>query len=254
MTSDGRERPVTLVFLATYDEAGNIGPMLDAILSLDAALDVLVVDDNSPDGTADVVRAIAAREPRLQLIVRESARGLGSAHRFGWAHARRSGYAQLVTLDADHSHDPRDIPRFLAALGAGADFVIGSRFVEGGQLDYGGARLVASRAANWLARRLLGLALHEYTTSYRAARLAAIPAGLVENIDRDGYSFFMSAAVGIARCGARVEEIPIHFHKRASGLSKLATIEILKGVVNLFILAIWRQPRVGERPIGQRRV
>jgi len=230
-----------LVFLATYNECANIASLLDAILGLPIQADILVVDDNSPDGTALSVAARAASTDRLHLIVRHTRAGVGSAHRVGWAFARRFGYRILITLDADLSHDPCDIPRLLAEIDRGADFAIGSRFVKGGGLEYTGLRLLASRSANWLGRFLLWLPLHEYTTSYRAARLDRVPAGLIETIDQDGYAFFMTATVCIARVGLKIAEVPIHFRERASGFSKLPRWEIFRGIINLVRLAIDRR-------------
>ncbi len=115
--------------------------------------------------------------------------GVGSAHRLGWAYARRFGYSRIVTLDAELSHDPQDIPRLLAETDNGAEFVVGSRFIDGSKVDYSDLRLLASRSASWLARHLLWLPLHEHTNSYRAARHDRVPAGLVETIKHDGYKF-----------------------------------------------------------------
>jgi dolichol-phosphate mannosyltransferase len=230
-----------LILLATYNERPNIDALLDAILALPIQADILVVDDNSPDGTALSVAARAASTDRLQLVVRQAQAGVGSAHRLGWVYARRLGYRILVTLDADLSHDPCDIPRLLSEIDRGADFVIGSRFIKGGRLDSRGLRLFASRSANWLARYLLWLLLHEYTNSYRAARLERVPPGLIETIDQDGYAFFMIAVVRIARAGLNIAEVPIHFRERASGRSKLPRWEIFRGIINLIRLAIDRR-------------
>lgn len=232
----------TLVVLATYNERLNIDRLLDPILALPARCDVLVVDDNSPDGTGAHVSARAAAEPRIKLLSRAGRAGVGSAHREGWAYARRAGYARILTMDADLSHDPRDIPRFLAALDAGADVALGSRFVPGAQLDYKGWRRFLSRRGNRLARKALGLPIAEYTTSFRAARLDRVPAGLIETIPNDGYSFFMTAAVRLVRQGLRITEIPIHFHERGAGVSKMPRLEILRGMANLLYHIVNRRP------------
>ena len=115
----------TLVFICTYNERGNIGAMLDGLLGLRTRCDVLVVDDNSRDGTLDVLAARAAAEPRVGVVVRPGKLGIGSAHKLGWLHARRMGYGRIVTLDADLSHDPADVQRLLDALDAGADVALG---------------------------------------------------------------------------------------------------------------------------------
>ena len=196
---DSAEQPVallrptrsseTLIFLPTYNECDTIGRMIDALLALPIARDVLVVDDRSTDGTTGILVSRAAAEPRLAVMVRPGKLGIGSAHILGWMHARRLGYRRIVTLDADFSHDPGDIPRLLAAPDQGADVVIGSRFATGGRLDYVGWRRFVSRSANYLARTALGLPISEYTTSLRAARLDRVPEGLVETVESGGIFF-----------------------------------------------------------------
>src|SRR4029077_9887120 len=145
-------------------------------------------------------------------------------------------------MDADLSHDPLDIPRFLAALDAGADVALGSRFVEGAKLDYTGWRRFLSLQGNGLARKALGLPIAEYTTSFRAARLERVPVGLVESIPNDGYSFFLTAAVRLVRQGLRIAEVPIHFHARDKGVSKMPRLEILRGMANLLYHVVNRRP------------
>jgi dolichol-phosphate mannosyltransferase len=235
-------RPVrtsdTLIFVPTYNERDAITPMIDALLALPTAADLLVVDDHSTDGTTDMLVSRAVTEPRLAVMVRPDKLGVGSAHMLGWMYARRYGYRRIVTLDADFSHDPRDIPRLLEALDAGADVVIGSRFVAGARLDYAGWRLFVSRSANYLARAVLRLPLSEHTTSLRAARLDRVPEGLVETIASEGYGFFLECAVRFVRAGLRVTEIPIHFHERKHGKSKISQIEIVRGARNLARLKV----------------
>jgi dolichol-phosphate mannosyltransferase len=232
----------TLVVLATYNERANIDRLLDPILALPNRCDILVVDDNSPDGTGAHAQARAAAEPRIKLLSRAGRGGVGSAHREGWCFARRAGYARILTMDADLSHDPLDIPRFLAALDAGADVALGSRFVAGAKLDYTGWRRFLSLQGNRLARKALGLPIAEYTTSFRAARLDRVPVGLIESIPNDGYSFFLTAAVRLVRQGLRITEIPIHFHEREHGVSKMPRLEILRGMANLVHHIVRRRP------------
>ncbi len=240
MSDECRGR-ATVVVLATYNERLNIDRLLDPILALPDRCDVLVVDDKSPDGTGAHVRSRAAAEPRIRLLSRAGRGGVGSAHREGWRFARRAGYDRIVTMDADLSHDPLDIPRFLAALEAGADVALGSRFVAGGRLDYTGWRRFLSLKGNSLARKALGLPIAEYTTSFRAARLDRVPVGLIETIPNDGYSFFLTAAVRLVRQGLRITEIPIHFHARDTGVSKMPRLEILRGMGNLMYHIVHRR-------------
>jgi dolichol-phosphate mannosyltransferase len=234
----------TLIFAPTYNERETIERLLDALLGLANHCDVLIVDDNSTDGTVDVLSARAASEPRLRLIVRSGKLGIGSAHKFGWSHARAHGYARIVTMDADLSHDPTDVPRLLAALDAGADVAFASRFAPGGQLDYQRWRLFLSRSGNLAARWLLRLPITEYTTSLRAARLDRVPAGLTEDVSNEGYAFFLTCAVQFVRQGLRIAEIPIHFHDRKSGVSKIARVEIIRCMINLVRLALQRDSTI----------
>jgi len=242
----------TLVVLATYNERDNIDHLLDAIVGLQPCCDVLVIDDNSPDGTGARVQARIGVATRIRLISRRQRGGVGSAHREGWSYARQAGFARIVTLDADLSHDPLEIPRLLAALDAGADVALGSRFVDGGTLDYKGWRRFLSLKGNYLARKALGLPISEYTTSFRAARLDRVPIGLIESIPNDGYSFFLTAAVRLVRQGLRVTEVPIHFHERHTGVSKMPSMEVVRGIANLLYHTVNRRPFAREGSTSQR--
>jgi dolichol-phosphate mannosyltransferase len=238
MDLQGRE---TLVFLATYNERSNIDRLLNTILTLPIPCDVLVIDDNSPDGTGTFLKERVAANARIALIFRAGRLGVGSTHRLGWAYARRFGYARIVTLDADFSHDPLDIPRLVAAPDAGAD-ALRSRFIPRGKCDYKGWRLLLRRTANSLARRLLGLPIREYTTSFRAANLRSIPFGLIETIPNDGYAFFLTAAARLARHVKCITEVPICFSERHSGVSKIPKVEIFLGFANLVGLFFDQRP------------
>ena len=239
----------TLIVVPTYNERDVITPMIDALLALPVACDVLIVDDRSTDGTTDILLARAASERRLSVMVRPAKLGVGSAHMLGWMHARHCGYRRIVTLDADFSHDPDDIPRLLAALDAGADVAIGSRFVPGAQIDYVGWRRFVSQSANYLARAVLHSPLTEHTTSLRAARLDRVPEGLVETIAREGYGFFLECAVRFVRAGLNVTEIPIHFRDRQHGKSKISQSEIVRAALNLLRLKLqrtWQNATLGD--------
>jgi dolichol-phosphate mannosyltransferase len=240
----------TLAFICTYNERGSIDAMLDGLLGLRARCDVLVVDDNSTDGTLDALAARAAADRRIGVVVRPRKLGIGSAHKLGWLHARRNGYARIATLDADLSHDPADVQRLLDALDAGADVALGSRFVPGAQHGYTGLRLAVSRGANALAASLLRLPIAEHTTSLRAATLARVPDGLVETIESDGYGFFVTCVVRLARAGLTIAELPIHFHERHHGVSKISKRQILFGAANLLRLAVDRRPYIAQTTAG----
>ena len=237
----------TLVFAPTHNEFKTIEPLLNSILGLPERCDVLIVDDLSRDGTAELLAARAATEPRLRLITRPGKLGVGSAHKLAWSQARKLGYSRLVTLDADLSHDPQDVSRVLALLDEGADVAFGSRFLPGSRLDYTGWRLFVSRNANRAARFLLRLPITEYTNSLRAARLECIPPGLVESIPNDGYAFFLNCATQFARHGLTIREIPIYFRDRVGGVSKISRGEIVRAMITLIWLAFDLGPATASR-------
>lgn len=225
----------TLIFTATYNEGENIASLCAQVLGLDPAFDMLVVDDNSPDGTGRILDEFAARNSRLKVIHRLGKMGLGSAHELAMEYAEQKRYDALVTMDADFSHNPDDIPRLLKAL-EDVDFVTGSRYMRGGACNYTGYRRVVSILANWWARRLLGIPLHEMTTSFRAFRvdyLRRVDLGVIKS---NGYSFFMEIVFRLSRVGARMAEVPISFSDRRAGTSKIPPFEIFNGLRHLLYL------------------
>ncbi len=234
----------TLVVACTYNERDCIGQLLDELLALKTRCDILVIDDSSTDGTLDVLAQRAAAEPRIGVLVRPRKLGLGSGLKLGWLHARRLGYARIVPIDADLSHEPADVQRLLDMLDQGYDMVVGSRFMPGGRLDYQGVRSFVSRYANVLAAALLRMPLTEYTTSLKAVRVDRVSPGLVESIENDGYSFQVTCIARIVRAGLKVTEIPIHFHDRHGGVSKISRWEAFYGIVNLLGLTVRRAPYV----------
>lgn len=225
----------TLVFFATYNEAGNVASMIDRIMAVASNADILVVDDSSKDGTLDVLASVA--RPSLKVIVRPGKLGLGTAHLLAWKYAIHHGYDVLVTMDGDHSHDPADIPRLIDGLDESTDLVIGSRYAQGGKCDYTGYRLRVSKAANKAARLLLGIKLSEFTTSFRAFRVNRLSAIDFDTLVVGGYSFFLAVIVQAHRHGLNIEERPIHFHERNAGVSKIPPLEIFRGMTNLLKLA-----------------
>lgn len=228
-----------LIFTATYNEADNIAPLVNHILALNPAYDMLVVDDNSPDGTGGILDGLAASQSRLNVIHRRGKLGLGSAHEMAMEYAEERGYDALVTMDADFSHDPDDIPRLLQSL-EGVDFVTGSRYMKGGSCNYTGYRRVISIWANWWARRLLGIPLHEMTTSFRAFRVDFLRRVDLGTIKSNGYSFFMEIVFRLSRVGARMAEVPICFADRRAGTSKIPPFEIFSGLRHLLYLTCLR--------------
>ena len=234
-----------LVFTATYDERDNISEFCDRVFSLERDYDLMIVDivdDNSPDGTGDILDDLAENEPRLTVVHRPRKLGLGSAHKLAITYAAKRGYDVLVTLDADLSHDPSSIAGMIEALGR-ADFVIGSRYMPGGTSNYTGYRKLASVLANRSARLLLGVPLHEVTTSFRVFRVSMFRAFDFARISSQGYSFFMESVWYIHRAGFRCAEVPIRFVDRLHGQSKIPKNEIFRGMRKLIQLWLKRFAR-----------
>ena len=231
--------PRTLVFTATYNEVDNIQSLLDEIGDEIHDADILVVDDNSPDGTGTLLDQIAAVKKKLKVLHRPKKLGLGTAHSLAMIFAVKHGYDVLVTMDADHSHNPADIPGLIGKLSE-ADFVIGSRYMRGGRCDYGGYRKFLSVSANAAARLLLGVRLHEFTTSYRAFRVSALAKVNFVKMHNHGYSFFLESVYRLNQAGLKLAEIPIHFHYRKAGSSKIPHLEIIRGIAKLLHLFVSR--------------
>ena len=226
--------------IPTYNESDNIEPLVSRLLELPLALDVIVVDDNSPDGTGDLLDAMAARDSRLLPIHREAKLGLGSAHIRGFKAALDRSYQRVLSMDADFSHDPKHIPAMIA-LGESRDVVIGSRYVPGGGTRHCTlARRALSRTANAFARAALGLQASDCTAGFRCYRRQVL-----ENIDlgsilADGYSFLIEMLYRVQARGFSVGEVPIVFEDRRLGASKISRREIGLALATVFRLAASR--------------
>jgi dolichol-phosphate mannosyltransferase len=211
-----------LVVVPTYNEADSIEEVVDRVLAVDHRVDVLVVDDGSPDGTAKLVAARAVDEPRVQLLQRDAKQGLGAAYRAGFAWGLARGYDALVEMDADLSHPPDRLPALLDAL-AGADLAIGSRYVPGGRtVNWSRLREGISRGGNAYVRLALGVPVHDVTAGYRAYRREVLEALPVAAVQSNGYCFQVEMAHRTWQEGFRVVELPITFTERASGVSKMS--------------------------------
>ena len=228
-----------LVFTATYNEKDNISLFLERVWGVVPSADILVVDDNSPDGTGILLDKIAQRDLRLKVIHRSGKMGLGTAHHLGMLFAIRNEYSSLITMDADLSHDPSDIPALLNGLTA-FDFVIGSRYMKGGSCDYKGYRRNVSLSANLAARKLLGIPLHEFTTSFRAFQVSKLMQVNFAKLHNNGYSFFMESVYRFSQAGLSLSECPINFRDRYAGTSKIPSFEIFRGIGKLLQLTISR--------------
>ncbi len=241
-----------LVFTATYNEVDNIVSLVETILATLPGCEVLVVDDNSPDGTGRVLDELRAREPRLHVIHRPGKNGLGTAHKLGMKYALEHGYDALVTMDADFSHDPRVLPEMMRQL-EHAEFVIGSRYVAGGSCEYPLSRVVLSTVANWLTRAILSIPVHETTTAYRGYRRSLLERLDIDGIRSEGYSYFVECINQVHQLTRQnrgltgMAEFPIRFADRRAGSSKISRKEIWKGFSTLARLGV-------QRALGANRV
>jgi dolichol-phosphate mannosyltransferase len=213
----------TIVVLPTYNERENVAGLLRAVRSSVPDADVLVVDDNSPDGTAALVEETAAEEGQIKLLRRAGKQGLGSAYRQGFAVALDEAYDVIVSMDADFSHDPAVLPELLRVIEAGADTVIGSRYVPGGAtVDWPLHRRLLSRWGNRYTSFVLGLQVRDCTSGYRAYRTEALRAIDPGSTSAEGYAFLTELVRRLVRRGARVMETPIVFTDRRYGESKMS--------------------------------
>lgn len=232
MSDAGAAHLPALVVIPTYNEAGNIADLLHRIRRVAPAVDVLVVDGASPDGTAAVAGRAAAELGGITVLRQDKKCGLGGAYREGFTHGLRLGYATIVEMDADLSHDPADLPRLLGGIASGADLVIGSRYVPGGGLPgWSRHRRAISRLGNRYAARVLALEVEDLTAGYRAYRAGVLRDIRPERSRANGYGFQVEMAYRTARLGGRIVEVPILFADRRRGSSKMSWPIVLEAVV-----------------------
>ena len=229
----------TLLVIPTYNEAGNIERLLREIQAQGLGLDLLVIDDRSPDGTGQLVDRLAAGLP-LTVIHREGKLGIGSAHKRGFAYAQEHGYTQVLTMDADFAHDPSYLRRVLAHAGS-AEVVVGSRYMPGGGLrGWSAIRLIITHTAHWCTTHLLGLPF-DCTGGFRLYRVSVFERFDYQGIQSDGYAFLIEMLYHLARVGCSIREVPITITSRHRGVSKISRVEILNAVKTLARLRWQRQ-------------
>jgi dolichol-phosphate mannosyltransferase len=226
-----------LIFTATYNEYRNINILLEKINKLRLQLDILVIDDNSNDGTLSFLKSYSKKN--FKLIVRKKKMGLDTAHKLAFQYARKNKYDYLITMDADLSHDPKVIKKIIRLLHA-YPFVIGSRYTKGGKCDLKGLRYLISYLGNFFIKYFLNINANEFTTSYRGFNLGKLKGLDLNKIKSSGYSFFMETIFSINRLNIKIQEIPIHFQSRFSGKSKIAKIEIFRTLFNVLRLKFTR--------------
>jgi dolichol-phosphate mannosyltransferase len=213
-----------LVVVPTFNEAPNIERLIAEILAQGSQFDVLVVDDNSPDGTSDLVAALARQTPRVQLIRRVGKLGLGSAYIAGFHEGLRQGYAFLCEMDADFSHQPRYLPVLLAAAENTADVVLGSRYVKGGSVEnWSWMRKLISRGGSAYARAILGLPVSDCTGGFKCFRSDVLRRVNLDAVQSNGYGFQVEISYRCYQAGFRIQEVPICFPDRVAGQSKMSS-------------------------------
>jgi dolichol-phosphate mannosyltransferase len=225
--------PRATVCLPTYNELENLEPMLRALA--DKGVRVLVIDDNSPDGTGELADRLAGELDYVEVLHRERKQGLGPAYLAGFRRALAGDAELVLEMDCDFSHDPADVPRLIAAVQAGADLALGSRYVKGGAVrNWGLLRRIVSAGGSLYAQVLLGANVHDLTGGFKCYRRAVLEAIDLDAIHSKGYAFQIETTYRALRAGFRVVEVPITFVDREVGGSKMS-----KAIV---VEAIWKVP------------
>jgi dolichol-phosphate mannosyltransferase len=233
----------TWLVLPTYNEAENLEPLVHAALEQLRATAgdhrILVVDDSSPDGTGEIADRLAVELEAVEVLHRTAKEGLGRAYVAGFTRALEGGAELVMEMDSDFSHDPADIPRLVEAA-AGADLVLGSRYVPGGGVrNWGAVRRLVSRGGSLYARILLGLEVHDLTGGFKCFRRAVLESLDLGSVHADGYGFQIEMTYRTARAGFRVKEVPIVFTERVRGESKMTP--------RIALEAVWKVPALRLR-------
>jgi dolichol-phosphate mannosyltransferase len=216
--------PRVIVVVPTYNEADNVQALADSVLAAFLGIELLIVDDNSPDGTGDIADQIAAAEPRFRVIHRTQNRGYAPSSREGLAWCRDNGYDFTVTMDGDLSHDPARIPALLERAEAGAGLVVGSRYTEGGavEADWGPIRRAVSEMGSRYARAMIGTQVRDCTSGYRCYSADALGKLRFEELRSEGYAFLIEVLAQLSGMGVEIAEVPITYIDRQHGASKIS--------------------------------
>lgn len=231
----------TLVIIPTYNEANNISRLLDCLLGLDRQVDVLIVDDGSPDGTADVVKEYQQKhDGRVHLIEREGKLGLGTAYVRGFQYALDRDYTYVCEMDADFSHDPEDIPRLVDKVeNTEADVAVGSRYSKGiSIINWPLSRLILSYAANVYARFITGLPIYDTTAGFKCLHRSVIEKIDTNKIRSNGYAFQIEIHFRAWKAGFTIKEVSIIFREREEGVSKMSRAIVREAIWRVWVLKI----------------
>jgi dolichol-phosphate mannosyltransferase len=234
----------TLIIIPTYNEYENIPPLLKAIFSYVPQTDILIIDDNSPDGTGELVDEIGLTDKRVHIIHRTGKLGLGTAYVTGFKYAIAHNYDAAFEMDADFSHDPQYLPNFLTAI-EHADLVIGSRYIPGGATpNWSIIRRLISGGGNIFARLVLGMPIHDCTAGYRCYRCEVLESIDLESVESQGYGFQVELAYRVMKQGFRIVETPIVFMDRRVGKSKMSRKIVLEAFTYVLRTRFSRQPAI----------
>ena len=224
-----------LIFSATYNEKDNIKELIEKINQYSSNSDIFIIDDNSPDGTGNILNELKKENSNLDFLIRKDKLGLDTAHKYAYDYAIKNGYDKLITIDADLSHDPKEIPTFINLLDE-HEFVIGSRYVKGGKCEMPLLRLFLSIIGNKIIKFVLKINCNEFTTSYRGFNLSKLDNFHLKRVKSKGYSFFMESLYQLNKNNYKILEVPIYFKNRTAGKSKIPKIEIFRTIKNLLLL------------------
>jgi dolichol-phosphate mannosyltransferase len=242
-----------LVCIPTYNERDNIRAICEAVLAADSRVDILIVDDNSPDGTGQLADELSAREPRIKVLHREKKQGLGRAylHAFQWALDARYDY--VIEMDADFSHDPRYLPGLLDEAMSGTDLVLGSRYVRGGgTVNWGVMRQIISRGGSLYARSILGVRVRDLTGGFKCFRRKVLESLDLEHVKSSGYGFQIELTYRTLQKGFSVKEIPIVFEDRYGFQIELTYRTLQKGFSVKEIPIVFEDRRVGQSKMSRK--
>jgi dolichol-phosphate mannosyltransferase len=226
----------SLVIIPTYNEKDNIRTVIERLQALPIELDILIIDDNSPDGTADIVRELQADDPHIFMINRPAKLGLGTAYITGFRWALERDYEYILEMDADLSHNPDDVPRLIQECENGYDLVIGSRYCNGvNVINWPIKRLLLSYGANKYTRMITRMPIMDATAGFKCYRREALAAINLDRVKSSGYSFQIEMHFRVWDAGFKIKEIPIIFIERSEGLSKMS-----KNIVWEAVFMVWK--------------
>ncbi len=232
----------SILVLPTYNEAENLQRFIESVLQSAPGIHVLVIDDDSPDGTGAIADSLNAAHPEVRVIHRHHERGLGSAYRTGFRMVHGEPYDVVVTMDADFSHDPMEIPHLIRLVESGADVVVGSRYCPGGKIaDWPWHRRALSKWANRYTRAMLGVRVSDCTSGYRAYRASALDAIETENVPGDGYVFLSQIIYRAGKARLGIMEHPITFKDRELGQSKMNWKVISESMLLVTVIGLKRR-------------